>query len=354
MLHVKKSVVGSLEKCYALAELRYRGREHFLCASEQAKPCYLISPDGVIEETVWEGPGGVMTMRQIPGTDGQFLATRKFYSPDASKEASIVVVTPKGKNDWEMRTLVDLPFVHRFDILERGGRHYLIACALKSGHEFPGDWRFPGRVFAAELPADFSVFDDAHQLELTVLKEGLTKNHGYCRHAEDDGTSSIVSADNGVFQFRPPETAGGAWEIETLTTDAASDALLLDLNGDGAEELCAIAPFHGDTIRVYERKGGKFEIAYEHPERLKFLHAIFGGEIAGRNTWVLGSRQDDMRLLAFTYENGKYEAQELDRGCGAANVLHFVRGGKDIIAAANRETDEIALYELTRVIRKHG
>lgn len=349
MLHVKKTVVGSLEKCYALAMLRYQGKEHFLCAAEKANPCYLITLDGKIEETVWEGPGGVMTMQQIPGTDGQFLATRKFYSPNDSKEASIVIVTPRGRNDWEVRTLVDLPFVHRFDILERGGKRYLIACALKSDHEYKEDWRFPGKVFAAELPSDFSSYGDAHQLELTVIKEGLTKNHGYYRHVEADGsTSGIVSTDNGIFRFRPPALAGGEWEIETLTTDAASDALLLDLNNDGVEELCAIAPFHGDTIRIYEKKGDAFEIAYEYPAKLNFLHAIFGGVIAGQNTWILGHRRDDMLLLAFTYEDGRYRAQELDRGCGAANVLHFLRDGVDVIAAANRETDEIALYELTR------
>ncbi len=42
-----------------------------------------------------------------------------------------------------------------------------------------------------------------------------------------------------------------------------------------------------------------------------------------------------------------YEAQELDRGRGAANVLHYVHEGKDIIIGANRETNEIARYELT-------
>lgn len=348
MFSVKKTVIGRLEKCYALAKLHYQGKEHFLCAAEKANPCYLITLDGRIEETVWEGPGGVMTMQQIPGTDGQFLATRKFYSPNDSKEASIVIVTPRGKDDWEVRTLVDLPFVHRFDIVERGGKKYIIACALKSGHEFKEDWNHPGRIFVAALPTDFSQYGEEHQLPLTIIKEGLTKNHGYYRHVDADGTSSIVSTDNGIFHIRPPKTAGAEWEVEILTTDAASDAVLFDLNGDGIEELCAIAPFHGDTIRIYEKQGDVFEIAYTHPEKLAFLHAIFGGEIAGRQTWILGHRKGDMRLIAFTYEDGKYQVQEIDRGCGAANVMHFVRDGVDVVAAANRETDEIALYELTR------
>ncbi len=84
-----------------------------------------------------------------------------------------------------MRTLTDLPFVHRFDILTRDGEMYLIACALKSGHEYKDDWSMPGKVYVAKLPKDLSGFDEEHQLELSVLREGLLKNHGYCRVNED-------------------------------------------------------------------------------------------------------------------------------------------------------------------------
>ena len=349
MLQVKKKVLGSLEKCYSLATLQYQGQGHFLCAAEKVNPCYLFSLDGKKEETVWDGPGGVMTMVQVPGTDGQFLATRKFYSPNDSKEASIVIVTPRGKDDWEVRTLCDLPFVHRFGLLQSGDKWYLIACALKSDHEYRDDWRFPGKVFVAELPSDLSSYNDDHQLELTMLKDGMLKNHGYYLHQDDaTHTSAVISCDGGVFQFVPPKSEGGDWDIITLTTDAASDGLLMDLNGDGEEELLTIAPFHGDTVNIYEKKNGKFEIAYTYPEKLEFLHAIFGGDVCGQPTWIIGNRKGDRLLLAFTYENGAYTAQELDRGRGAANVLHYVHDGKDILIAANRETDEIALYELSK------
>ncbi|MBE6075421.1 MAG: hypothetical protein E7202_13070 [Selenomonas ruminantium] len=348
MFKVDKKVIGELEKCYSLAMLHYQGKDHFLCAAEKVNNCYLISLEGEIEETVWEGPGGVMTMVQVPGTDGQFLATRKFYSPNDSKEASIVVVTPKGKDDWEVRTLCDLPFVHRFDILQAGGKNYILACALKSDHEYKEDWRFPGKLFVAELPDDLSTYNDDNQLKLTPIKDNMLKNHGYYRHVEKDGsTSGIVSFDGGVLQVFPPQTAGGEWRIEELITDAASDAVLMDLNGDGEEELCAIAPFHGDTVNIYEKKNDRFELAYTYPEKLEFLHAIFGGDICGKPVWIIGNRKGDRLLLAFTYGKDGYEAQELDRGRGAANVLHYVYEGKDIIIGANRETNEIARYELT-------
>ncbi|MBE8954519.1 MAG: hypothetical protein SR2Q5_02455 [Quinella sp. 2Q5] len=347
-MNVTKKVVGELEKCYAMTMLHYHGHDHFLVAAEKVNECRLYDLEGNQEEVLWSEPGGIMTMQQVPGSDGQFLSTRKFYSPNDSKNASIVVVTPMGKDDWEVRVLCKLPFVHRFDILQAGGKNYLIACCLKTDHEYKDDWRSPGRVCVAELPDDLSKFTYSNQLELTTIKDGMLKNHGYYRHVEADGsTSSIVSCDDGVYQFFPPKTAGGDWTIKKLIDDAASDGLLLDLDGDGVEELCTIAPFHGDTINIYHKRGDKFELEYTHPEKLEFLHAIFGGMICGKPTWILGHRKGERYLLAFTHDGKGYSAQVLDKGCGAANVMHFVRDGKDIIVATNREVNEIAMYELT-------
>ena len=111
----------------------------------------------------------------MPGTDGQFLATLKFYGFNNASKANISIITPQEKGTWQIRTLVELPFVHRIDIVERGGVRYLVACTLKSGHAYDDDWRFPGKVYAGELPADLSGFDQNHQLELTVVKQGLQK-----------------------------------------------------------------------------------------------------------------------------------------------------------------------------------
>lgn len=347
-MNVTKKVVGELEKCYALTMLHYHGHDHFLVAAEKVNQCRLYDLDGNQEEVLWSEPGGIMTMQQVPGSDGQFLSTRKFYSPNDSKNASIVVVTPMGKDDWEVRVLVKLPFVHRFDILQSGGKNYLIACCLKTDHEFKDDWRFPGRVCVAELPDDLSKFTYQNQLELTTIKEGMLKNHGYYRHVNPDGsTSSIVSCDNGVFHFFPPKTPSGDWTIEQLIDQPASDGLLLDIDNDGEEELCTIAPFHGDTINIYHKRNGKFELVYTYPEKLEFMHAIFGGMICGKPTWILGHRKGERYLLAFTHDGKGYNAQVLDKGCGAANVLHYVHNGKDIIIATNREVNEIAMYELT-------
>lgn len=349
MIKVEKKVISNLTKCYSIAPLYYKGKEHFLVAAEKVDKCILFDTDGKEEEVVWEEPGGVMTMVQVPGSDGQFLATHKFYSPNDSKEAKIVKVTPDGKGRWEVKTLVDLPFVHRFDILERGGIRYLIACALKSDHEYKDDWRFPGKVYAAVLPEDLSVFDENNQLELTVLKDNMLKNHGYYRVEDDGVNTAVISCDNGIYQFVPPEKEGGEWEIRTLTTDAASDAVMVDFDGDGEKEIAAIAPFHGDRIRFYKKVDGVYNIVFEFDESREFLHSIYGGKLCGRTAFVTGHRKGQRDLMAFFYnkEKGTYEMEYIDRDCGSANVYHYTKDGKDMLVSTNREIDEIALYTIT-------
>lgn len=349
-MKVEKKVIANLTKCYSLAPLHYAGKDHFLVAAEKVDRCLLFDLDGNEEDTVWSEPGGVMTMVQVPGTDGQFLATHKFYSPNDSKEAKIVIVTPKAKGDWEVRTLTDLPHVHRFDILERGGVRYLIACALKSGHEFKDDWSMPGKVYAAVLPEDLSGFDEEHQLPLTVIKDDMLKNHGYYRIEENGTQTCVISADCGVFQFVPPEKPGDSWEIKTLLNTAASDAVLVDLDEDGEKELAVLSPFHGDQISIYKKKNGAFERVYDYEKPAEFTHAIFGGLLCGKPAVVIGHRKNERDLLAFTWnpESGTYEVMLMDHDCGPANVLKYSHDGKEIIISTNREIDQVAMYTVSR------
>lgn len=343
---MEKKVLAQLEKCYSIAPLEYQGKPHILVAAEKVNRCILFDAMGNEKATVWSAPGGVMTMVQVPGTDGQFLATHMFYSPNDSKEAKIVIATPDGTGKWEIRTLVDLPFVHRFDILTSGGKHYLIACTLKSGHEYKEDWSSPGKVYAAQLPEDLSGFDRDHPLQLTVLKDNMLRNHGYYKIKEGDQESSLVCCENGVFRFYPPQEEGGAWREEQLLDTPASDGTLIDLDGDGEKELLVFSPFHGSELRIYRHTQAGYELAYEYPEKLEFLHAIWSGTLNGVPTVVVGHRKGARRLLAFTWDAQKqqFAFRTLDDDCGPANAYGYHYDGKDILISANREINEIAMY----------
>lgn len=347
-MKVEKKVIGNLAKCYSIAPLHYQGMDYFLVAAEKVGRCILFDLDGNEVDTVWTEPGGAMSIVQVPGTDGQFLSTYKCYSPNDSKEAGIVYVTPRGKGDWLVSTLVVLPHVHRFDILERGGVRYLIACTLKSGHEFKDDWSKPGKVYAAVLPENLNIFNQENPLHMEVIKDGLTKNHGYYRVDLDGTPGSVVSAEDGVFLFTPPVEPGRQWGVECLLDTPASDALLADLDGDGEQELAVIAPFHGDSISIYKKEDGHYRNAYAYDKSAEFAHSIFGGMLCGKTRVVIGHRKGARDLLAFTYnqDTKSYEVQVLDKDCGSANVFRYTNHGKDVLISTNREIDEIAMYIL--------
>lgn len=344
---VDKKIIGELERCYSVAVLQYNNTGHLLVAAEKVNKCMLFDLDGNYEETVWDGPGGTMSMVQIPGSNGQFLATHRFYSPNDSEEASIVIVTPRAKNDWEVRTLVKLPFVHRFDIINRNGINYLIACTIKSGHKYKDDWSNPGKVYTAVLPDNFDNFDDENQLPLEVIKDGMPKNHGYTRHMKNRLQSAVISCENGVYLFTPPDNVNGKWTIEELISTPASDALLLDFNEDGVEELLVFSPFHGNNLAIYNKINGRYEMSYIPPEKTEFLHAIYESTVCGKPAAIVGYRGGDRSLWAITHEEAKgYGIQVLDTNTGPANVLCYKHNGKEVILATNREINEIAMYTI--------
>lgn len=345
-MKVEKKIIGNLTKCYSIAPLHHQGKDHILVAAEKVDRCLLFDLDGGLLDTIWTEPGGTMSMVQVPGSDGQFLATHQFYSPNDSKAAKIVIVTPKHEGGWAVRTLVDLPHVHRFDIVENDGVHYLIACALKSGHEYKDDWSMPGKVYAAVLPDDLSSFNENHQLPLTVIKDNMLKNHGFYKVVENGLETCVISADNGVFQFYPPKNQAGDWEIKQLLATPASDAVLVDLDEDGENELVVMSPFHGPDISIYKKHNGVFEKVYNYEKPAEFTHAIYGGSLCGHPAAVIGHRQGARNLMAFTWDkhNLNYQMQVLDQDCGSANIYHYIHKGKDVIISTNREIDEIAMY----------
>ena len=340
-----KKVIATLEKCYALGTFNYDGIDHIVSAAEKKNPCYSYDLDGNLCDTIWEAPGGVMTVTQVPGKP-ILMATQKFFSPNDSAEAKIVYYR-KVDGAWKCEVLCDLPFVHRFGVLQSNGRYYLIACTLKSAHAFKNDWTCPGRIWVAPMPEDVTVYNAENQLKLTPLVSGLYKNHGFEICREGENTFAMVGTENGAYKVTPPAEEGGEWTAEQLTDTPTSDILYLDFDGDGERELLALSPFHGDTLTVSKKIDGKFVEVYRHAKRLPFLHAIWGAEIGGKVYGFIGNREEDRDMFAIYYDAEKgYVYDMLDMGAGAANVMHYVHNGKDMLLAANRETDEVALYTL--------
>jgi hypothetical protein len=342
-LKFSKRVIANIEKCYSVCPIKIRGEEGFLVGTEKAGGCFFFNQNGELQETIWDDPGGIMSIVPTYQREGEFLATQEFYSPNDSKNARIVLATPLEQG-WRIKTVAEVPFVHRFDILSGSDQKYLIACTLKSDHNFRDDWTHPGKVYACVLPEDLSQLKDP--LKFDLLVDNLTRNHGYYRVYEGNQTYTIISSENGIFVIKPPQKQESNWRIEKILDQASSDATLIDLDGDGFDELVTLSPFHGDNLTIYRMVNGKYFLDYSYPEKLEFLHAIWRGQLHGQPTVILGHRKGNRDLFTLTHNaaDKTYQRQTIDEDGGPANVTVIEVDGKQVIVATNRETNQVVMY----------
>lgn len=343
-MYAKKIKTHKLEKCYAIAPLKYNNEDYILVAAEKNNKCLLFDLDGNLVDTIWDGPGGTMSMVQVPGSDGQFIATQQFYSPNDSKEAKLVLVTPISKGNWDVKIIAKLPFVHRFDIIRRNNINYIIACTIKSKHEFKDDWNHPGKILTCILPNDLSDLNENNLLKFDVLKDGLTKNHGYCRINKSNEDYCLIAAQDGVYKVSLTDKGTNDWYIKKIINEPCSDMAMTDFDNDGIDEIITISPFHGDIVKVYKKINEKYEVAYTCPIKLEFAHSIWAGNLYGKNCAIIGHRKGKRDIVGFSYENG-YRHGIIDNDVGSANILKYKKGSIECLVSTNREIDEIAFYE---------
>lgn len=112
-----------------------------------------------------------------------------------------------------------------------------------------------------------------------------------------------------------------------------------------------MSPFHGNSLTIWHLdEDGRYVPQWKYPApeaTTEMLHATWPCTIQGRPTWIVGWRHGSQETIAIRWdeEAGTYAWDVLDTGVGCANALHFVNArGEDVILAANRETDEVALY----------
>ena len=153
--------------------------------------------------------------------------------------------------------------MHRFDIISRNGVNYVIACTLKSGHEYKEDWRSPGKIQVCVLPEDLSSVDE-------VLR-------------------SYVAVNEGVFECIPPESEEGTWEIKQILDEASSDMAFADFDNDGELEMLTISPFHGEKISIFKKTDA---------EKLTFTADLLDSDVGPANVLHYKNNGEDYILSA--------------------------------------------------------
>ncbi|OUO45997.1 hypothetical protein B5F79_08605 [Olsenella sp. An285] len=345
-MQYSKKVIASMPKAYAIGMFEGEDARSFVIGVEKDGPIRRFALDGTPMETVTEGPGGVMTITQVPGRKDQLLATSEFFSPNYGGDtAGIVSYTRAADGTWSTHRICDLPYVHRFGVLVGAdGQLWLIACTIKGAcRKIKNDWLTPGAVYVAKLGDSL----ETETVELTELSGCQLQNHGFWTN--EDHTLALVSTAAGVFRYVPPATADGEWSVSCLIVQPTSDICVADFDGDGKDEILTLSAFHGDTLSVWHEGDTEdtYKKVWEDPEKRDFLHAIWSGTIAGEPCAVIGNRKAGRDLFRVHFADGTYQLEMIDHDRGPANCWVFTDGDATRIIAANRETDEVALYDVT-------
>lgn len=331
-MRLQKQILAHLPHCYAAISLPVHGRDTHLFASDDRGPCIAIDAQTLAVEQVLPWTGGTMSLIPLPNTDGELLASQNFMPGFAAKRATIVRLR-HFDGRWRVQPWMDLPYVHRFDIIEGDGRYWFLGCILSETEKDQADFSVAGSLVAGALGPGMQPPAQLHR-----IAGDMHKNHGYCRTTVNGEEWILVACEEGIFRAFPPR-GQGAWHVAQLAEGSYSDVAICDMDADGKPEMITLSPFHGNEIFVLHDKNGKYEIVHRVEHRSSFLHAIWAGSLCGRNIALIGGRAGEEETMLIQWKNGEYSMEVVEKGCGASNF--FVNGNNILIA--NREVGECAI-----------
>lgn len=336
-----------MEMPYAVSTVSAGGSRHIIAATEGYGPLVTFSPPSWEAVEILPGPGGCMSLIQRPGTPDQVMAIMQCFPGYKFHDAGVYVLEgTMGEGNWRHRRLVDMPFAHRLEVVDRAGTEYLIAASLAETKDSPEDWSRPGAVYAGKLSGRIE-----SPLPMDVVLPGLHKNHGLLVSSLKDKRILMITGEEGLF-ISDLDDDSPEWKWERMVDHEISEVFLCDLDGDGVEELVTIEPLHGNKLKVYRIAGESWEPVLELP--LDFGHGLWVGELRGQKAILVGNRSSSRDLELYTVDGTdpiRLRKQVLDEAVGAANLAVIPGGGNDAdyIFATNQATQEIALYALSAV-----
>jgi len=367
----EKRSLCAMNMPYALGRLDLDGEECVVGATEDHGQVMLMRPPFREASELVSGPGGCMALlpdRQRPGSlfavMGCFLGYKfqeggiyrirrtsqeRAARPDAGRTGT---GSPAGGGDgradsgFSATKILDLPFAHRIELVDRPAGRFLIAAALAADKSDPTDWSKPGALYAAPVPAE-DALDSRGGWKLVPILEGIHKNHGLLVARFQGRRTVLLSGSEGLFAI-DLEAVGDLWPSRRVLEREISEIAVFDVDGDGKEELVTIEPFHGNALRVYRDAAAGWELAWE--AELAYGHCLWTGEIAGRRSILVSNRSGSRDLVLFQFPLSRGGASldpervVVDSGAGSANMLVLRSGEVERIFATNQGSGEITMY----------
>ena len=345
-MKVNKRKLAELEMAYAVCTMELNGKTHLLAATEKQGKCLLFSGTDWQESTVWEGPGGSVSLMPLKHCQGTLLAIQEFFPIYESKNSGIVLaqVDSCPSKPWRVRRVLDLPFVHRIGVVDVGNTPYVVASTLCEGKSYVEDWSSSGNIYAGPVPSDVE-----GDWQVEKILEGITKNHGLHIGKLDDRSVVLVCGQEGLFAIDIPQAPGQIWQSKLLLDHEVSDIYAADIDGDGKTEIAAIEKFHGNKLVIYRSCPTGVERLCDYP--LDFGHVVWMGSILSAPAIVASSRTGEKELVLLRPRSSKdqlwLDPIILDRGVGSMQIAVVNRPDGDLILSANHGANEVVLYEIT-------
>lgn len=371
---IHKTKLADLESGYAISTVRLNSTTHVIAAPEGKGPFVLFSPPEWKATILADGPGGVMSIAELPGHESTIAAIGECYPGFQFENGGVYLLHPgepqeepearhprhlghstRGANRdrggiaqaevmWSAKRAFDLPFAHRLDTLSINGRPYLISATIAAGKANKDDWSRPGAVYATRVPEQL----DGIWEQVPIL-EGISRNHGLHHTVLDGRETLLVGGAQGLIALLVPSEEGEPWERHTILPREVSEVYAADLDEDGQMELVTIEPFHGNQLSVYKRSGDRIDGSWHRlfEADLSLGHGLWAGNLAGEPAVMAGSRSGDMDLSVFSIQSlVPFVAQRsvIERGAGPTQLLVLQENGQEHIFSVNQSLSEVAMY----------
>jgi len=347
-MEIKKHKIADMQDIYVVNQVEFDGRKYIVAGSEKDDGILLYDCETENIHKIADHPGGHMSLIPLPEKYGiGLLAIGEFKPVFQSENAGIYLYTPASslQDQWKCRRILDLPFVHRIEIVKGKTEDYLIAATVCESKAYTDDWSHPGAVYAGVIPQN----PFTEEWGLKEIFSGLHKNHGMqINDLYGTGQNGVlVAAQEGVYYFTSPENSGKKWRHEQLLEHEISDIAAFDIDDNGEKELVTIEPFHGDTCAVYKKKGGIWE-RHVVNDNIAMGHALWAGKLNGKTAIVLGWRRNEAALELLEPDRAwppNFKTQIIDRGEAPTQLAVFRRDNQDIIAVAANGSGSLITYK---------
>lgn len=337
-ISIDKTVVDEMARAYALASFESKHGSGYLVASEAVGGMCKMYTGGHLEksEVIWQDLGGTMSIVPLSTRNEEvaFLMSHHYYPGFDAKESKIVKVSKKN-NQWVQEEVFQLPYLHRFDLINVEGATYIVFATLCTWKNAREDWTSPGHVFMGRYDRMTN-----HVSNIKLVIPNLTQNHGLSKIEVEGQEQVLISADDGIYRLYVEK---GNYLYKKQYEISSSETLLLDLNHDGKHEVITIEPFHGDVIGIYGSDG---QLGQRIEGETQFLHALWGGVVDGYAMFICGGRRGKGELILFYLnDGGELETYVIGSG-GSANISVAQEGNCLTIISANNSQNEIVRYDV--------